>query len=372
MPAIKASGLSTTSEVILGLPSETKESHIESLTNLIDLGVDNVFAYTLMLLHGSELYTPEEMRKWGYQTKFRVIPRDFTWVSSLNKGVVEVEEVVVSSNTLSFEDYLYCRKFVLLVNLVTQEGYKAVNKWLRTKGISSRDVITETLDRIIFSSTCNATDKGLLELADIFNEYESFTRNELWNSEEELHEFYATRSNFQKLVSGEAGINCLQTFRAKVWSSHFDTLTALYFSVIEELCFIDGEQSSEEFKNIKRYCLAKTRDIFSNHREHLNPIVFLDYDVETWLNDLDTASNLEKFKLGNPVEYIFELSSSQVETLEKALDLYGRDPISLGKVLIRIPVNALYRTSRPVNEGDSSKTGDERFAKLDLSYQLRI
>jgi radical SAM superfamily enzyme YgiQ (UPF0313 family) len=374
MPAITSSGLSTTSEVILGLPSETKESHIKSLTDLIDLGVDNVFAYTLMLLHGSELYTPEEMKKWEYETKFRVIPRDFTWVSALDRGVIEVEEVAVASNTLTFEDYIYCRKFVLLVNLVTQDGYKAINKWLRNHGISSRLIITRVLDIIESAIDDQVTDEGLLSLAEIFCDYESFTRDELWNSEEEVHDFYATESNFKKLVSGEAGINCLQTFRAKVWASNFDALTKVYFSVIEGLVNLNDEQSVEEFENIKKYCVAKTSDIFSIEREHANPLVFLRYDIKSWLLDLST-SKLAKFKFDTPVQYSFELTSSQFETLEKALELYGRDSISLGKVLIRIPVNTLYRNPRPVDnklEHNNGKIESEWSTKSTLSYQLRI
>ena len=192
MPFIIKSGLSTASEVILGLPGDTRETHISSLCRLIDLGVDNVFAYTLMLLNGSELYTPEEMRKWEYKTKFRVIPRDFTWVEPLGKGVVEVEEVVVASNSLTFEDYVYCRQFVLLVNLITQDGYKAVNKWLREAGISSREVITETLTEILAGISRDSQSVNLKSLRQYFIDYEDFTRKELWDDEKELNEFFFT------------------------------------------------------------------------------------------------------------------------------------------------------------------------------------
>ena len=44
--------------------------------------------YTCMLLNGSELATPESRKKWNFQTKFRILPRDFTTLRN-GKNVIE-------------------------------------------------------------------------------------------------------------------------------------------------------------------------------------------------------------------------------------------------------------------------------------------
>ena len=62
--------------------------------------------YTLMLLDGSELNTPQQREKWGFKTKWRILPRDFVQLRN-GKRVLEIEEVVVSSNTLDFGEYRF-------------------------------------------------------------------------------------------------------------------------------------------------------------------------------------------------------------------------------------------------------------------------
>ncbi len=345
MPSIIKSGLSTASEVILGLPGDTRESHINSLCRLIDLGVDNVFAYTLMLLNGSELYTPEQVFKWGYQTKFRVIPRDFTWVKFLGKGVVEVEEVVVASNTLSFEDYVYCRQFVLLVNLVTQDGFKTVNRWIREEGISSREVLAEALTVIIDDTVFEDGTRNIKKLKQYFKDYERSTRQELWDSESNLNDFFAKSENFEGLVTGKYGINCLQTFRAKIWANSFAELTEVYFCAIERIVAKRNQAYHLEIiQCLKKYCQGKTFDILSEDRLNSNVLVLLEYDVDRWANS--SIGRLDQFKFDAPKNHMFSLTRTQYESLESALAQFGRDELSLGKVLIRISVNTLYRNCK--------------------------
>ena len=57
-----------------------------------------------MLLPGSEMNTPEEREKWKFQTKFRILPRDFTVLQS-GKKVCEVEEVIIASKDMSFDEF---------------------------------------------------------------------------------------------------------------------------------------------------------------------------------------------------------------------------------------------------------------------------
>ena len=67
-PAIREANLQTTSEVILGLPGDTYESHVTTLRKLINSGIDFIQPYTLMLLIGSELNRPEERKKLAIST----------------------------------------------------------------------------------------------------------------------------------------------------------------------------------------------------------------------------------------------------------------------------------------------------------------
>ena len=48
-------GANTYSEVILGLPGDTKKKHYDTIARLIQSGFNRVETYTLMMLHGSEL-----------------------------------------------------------------------------------------------------------------------------------------------------------------------------------------------------------------------------------------------------------------------------------------------------------------------------
>ena len=57
-PAIKKSGLRTISEVILGLPGETYETHLDTLRQLLSAKSDNILVHNCMLLPGSEMNTP--------------------------------------------------------------------------------------------------------------------------------------------------------------------------------------------------------------------------------------------------------------------------------------------------------------------------
>ena len=58
-----------------------------------------------MLLNGTEMATKAHREKYGSKTHFRVIPRDF---GKLDDGSisVEIEEIVTSSNSMTFEDYV--------------------------------------------------------------------------------------------------------------------------------------------------------------------------------------------------------------------------------------------------------------------------
>ena len=143
--AIKEVGLSTMSECILGLPGETFQSHVDTLRNLVRAKIDNIQVFTCMMLPGSELATPEERKKWNLETRFRILPRDFTKLKNGNV-VLETEECVISSDTLSFEEYVELRilAFILWTTNVPV-AYDAIKKLFSELGLDIFDLFFQIL-----------------------------------------------------------------------------------------------------------------------------------------------------------------------------------------------------------------------------------
>ena len=112
------------SEIILGLPGESLKSHFQTIDTVIDAGFNHVNTYQLMMLPGTEIDSPETRQQYEMKTRFRILPRCFGYYNVLGKQVVaaEIEEVCVSTNTLSFEDYIKCRKMHLLIHIYHNDG----------------------------------------------------------------------------------------------------------------------------------------------------------------------------------------------------------------------------------------------------------
>ena len=95
--------------------------------------MDFVVIHNCMLLNGSEMNTPKDRDRFGFKTKFRIVPRDFGVLSN-GKKVCEIEEIVIGSDSLSFDEFLELRLngFVLWIS---NQGivFDALLKFLRQK-----------------------------------------------------------------------------------------------------------------------------------------------------------------------------------------------------------------------------------------------
>ena len=129
------------SDIIVGLPGETFESTLQSVKDIIHADVDEVLIWTLMMLDGSELNVPMEREKWNIKTKYRVIPRDFVKLSN-GKVVLEIEEVGISTSTLSFKEYVNLRLLALVVK-VTKTGlvFDPILKFLQEQNLDIFDLV---------------------------------------------------------------------------------------------------------------------------------------------------------------------------------------------------------------------------------------
>ena len=135
-PTIHEYGVNTSGEIIMGMPGQSYASVLDTIGQLIYGKVDDIIIHACMMLPGSEMAIPAERSKWKLKTKFRILPMDFAVLGN-GKKICEIDEIVVSSKDMTFDDYVSCRKMDLLIetfhnNALFEEFFLS----LKTLGIS--------------------------------------------------------------------------------------------------------------------------------------------------------------------------------------------------------------------------------------------
>ena len=353
-PVIKQSNLRTTSEVILGLPGESKQSHIESLRKLAKANMDDIQVYTCMMLNGSELNIPTEREKWGLKTKYRILSRDFVKLSN-NKNIIETEEVVISSNTLDFDEYIDLRLLAFAI-WVTNKGivYDPILKFLRQNQIDVFELFTN-----IAELKYNPPES----IKEIFASFRKFTVDELWDSPEEIEDNYQRDSEYQKLVDGEEGINIMYHHHALVLSNVMDDWTEYVIRISENLLESKLDDNTiEYFKDVSTYCKGLSHNPLGPDRLETNPLLSFNYDIQKWVDD-QFGKTFDSFRLNQPNKFSFELSNEQYNFVQDKLNIYGDTPVGRSQALKRIPIQKLWR--RPIkSKKDLKEEKEERLFVL--------
>ncbi|MBI2095268.1 MAG: hypothetical protein HYT89_03780 [Candidatus Omnitrophica bacterium] len=223
---IDEDGKLSTPEVILGLPLETRESHLDTLRTLVnEIGASLMFQYTLMLLPGTALYTDEARNKYQYNVKYRMLPTAFGQYRE--EPCFEIEEVAPGHKDLSYKDYLEMREvFFYLHNVNSNAIYRTLVRYIRYLG---GDVIDFMLYLMKRRQSMMADDFPNR----VVNDYIRDTQEELFDSREALVEFFSDTKNYEELKAGKRGKNLAHTYRSYV------LLHAKEWAVYVTNCFRD-------------------------------------------------------------------------------------------------------------------------------------
>jgi hypothetical protein len=319
----------------LGLPGDSYERHVQSLSEVVEAGIDIIDTYTCMLLNGTELNTVSSRANYKIGSHFRILPRDFARLGN-GRIAVEIEEIVSSTNTMSFEDYQEARKLHLMVAVVYNGGgFSPLLRLLRQKKISIIALLQKLVADIALAPA---------PVQAIFSSFVRLTREELWNSEEELRRFVCAENNYERLLKGEIGINLIQTHSAMSlavmgeWVKYvFQTANAM---------FSDDTQSdidvSAMFSDIRAFCGGRAHNIWGGDRNEDNPCISLRYDVEAWMRS-PLSSPLSHYKFDSPAVYQFGFSENKKEEMAGLIQRYGTTTTGIGRVMIQMGRNRIWR-----------------------------
>lgn len=328
-------GLPTFSELILGLPGDSYERHVKSLSEVLEAGINVVEVYTCMLLNGTQLNTAFSRATHKIGSHFRILPRDF---AKLNNGriAVEIEEVVSSTSTMSFEDYCEARKLHMMVAVVYNGGgFAPLLRLLRQNNIP----IMQLLQRLVADM-----DSAPAPVRAVFDSFVRLTKEELWESEDKLREFIYKDNNYDRLLKGEIGINLIQTHSAMSLGVMDEWVEYVFGTAVDILG--DQLQNDPEMPEIlpaiRAYCSGRVHNIWGVDRNESNPCVSLQYDVASWLHS-PVGTPISEYRFIHPVVYRFGFPESKKQEMNAQIKRYGTTTTGIGRIMAQMGRDRIWR-----------------------------
>lgn len=240
-------GMSGT-EIILALPGETKQSHLETLRKLFDWNISYIICYNALILEGSELSSQRASGEFKCKTKFRLIDNSYGEYEGIK--VFETEEGIRESSTISEEEILYFRPVHWLIQFLwNYRFYYDLLKYLRFLKINPLDYITKLIDE--------AEEKAPEKVKAIFKEFREEAKNEWFDSPENLFKYYSQPENFKWLKDGNYGkMNGKYIFKVLIEAK--EDFEDYLLKIAQEFC--PSEMEKEKVKSIVEFLSASIID----------------------------------------------------------------------------------------------------------------
>ncbi len=288
-------------EMILGFPGETKESHIEGLRGLFELQVSNIINYSLQLFDGADLSRKESRDKFGLKSKFRLADQQFGNYDG--EIVIEADEHVLATKTLTEDEILFFRPVHWLIQFCwSYDYYKPLLLYFLSEGINP-------IELIIFAVQQANSKDAPLEIRNLFNNFMIDTSQEWFDSYEELYSFYSQKDEYDKICKGSFGKLNFK-YIARVLNECKNEFDDFMIKIAKKM--LNGKD--EELDNIHRYLTNrsfKPSEIYSLIGGHT---VEFDYDFVEWAKK-GFVESLQKFKIVKPVSIEFCVTDKQKSDL---------------------------------------------------------
>jgi len=94
-------------DLLVGLPGETYQSHLNSLEKVLTLGITQIFGGEIQMLPGADMDTEESRKKFGLKTKYRFFEGGYGVYRG--KFIYELQESIRETNTMTEKEMLKLR-----------------------------------------------------------------------------------------------------------------------------------------------------------------------------------------------------------------------------------------------------------------------
>jgi predicted DNA-binding protein YlxM (UPF0122 family) len=333
------------SEIILNLPGETVESHLQSIRAPVEASITRIQMYPLTLLPGTEMENVESRNKYGTKTKFRILPRCFGVYrfGDLSYPSAEIVEMVVEQDSMSFQDYLYCKEFELSVELFYNDHYlEEIRGLLEHLGLSMFDFIKACHELLpTFPDDLKALYAGL----------RNAVREELWDSRESVENFVQDRDKLGQYERDEHK-NSLATNRAIgvmtcAKSLHQVAHRAVHNYLRQE--GIDDPMLDEYIGEALRFSLFRKDDLLRTS-DTLTATFGFDFPK---LKERDFVGDPSQFRLAEPRQLRFWHDGKRAREIRDLYEVYDDPILGMRNVLyhsMNAPTSAYFRSFEYVHQ----------------------
>jgi radical SAM superfamily enzyme YgiQ (UPF0313 family) len=333
---VRGRGLRSTSDLILGLPGESKESHLTALFKLIDAGTNQAHCFQAMMLKGSDLESLETRAEFGFGSRFRVLPKNFGEYE--DERVFDIEEVVVETATLPFDDYISCRKHHLAFSIFWNDSwFTEVTDVLTSRfGIEPSEWLVAMLDGM-------ERDQGAVHR--LLDDFVAETRGELFESREACAAFYGDDENFERLRRGEIGDNLMYKYRARASFFEWPDVCACAMEATRRLLDEKGlldDGLAALWPDLQSWIQARHAHGRSVEEVTHPADVELQHDISRWLTE-QGSEPAAAYRLQTPLRLTFELTTEGAEELKRALAVWSDKLTGLTKLVTRIRITSQVR-----------------------------
>ncbi|MBI4717864.1 MAG: radical SAM protein [Planctomycetes bacterium] len=342
---VRGRGLKSNSDLILGLPGESYRSHVDAVFKLVDAGTNQMHCFQAMMLKGSEMEMVESRTQFQFDTRFRVLPKNFGVYD--DEKVFDIEEIIVGTDTLSFDDYLEARKLHMTFSVFWNDGWFGdVVDFLVSCGVKRSEWLWAMLQAM-------QEDRGRVRA--FLDSFVEETRNELFPTREACTEFYAQPENFPRLLAGEIGDNLMYRYRAIASFPLWREVCRLAMEATKKLIVARGiavemPELDSFWRDFHRYVELKHAH-GDTPTEVLAPVrTALRHDIPRWLGD-GAPRDTRPYAVGPAETFEFRLTEEGSREMEAAFKVWTYQIKGLSKMVTRIRVASQVRECRRLPAG---------------------
>ena len=232
----------TRTDILVGLPGESFDSHLRSLNTALAYGINDILGGEVHLLPGSEMNTKESREKFGLKTKYRFMEG----ASGIYKGetVFEIQEVIRATNDMTEPEMIKLRALqALFFGGLTLGDHRSLVPYLISKG----GHLTDLYRNIILRGPTHPV------LHKTFEWLESQISSEWFESVEEAVLYLKDPKNNADFFGENMFVKLNFAFTAYLLL-HPDQYEAYYQQIEEEVCRLLPNEPKNIIHEIVKLC----------------------------------------------------------------------------------------------------------------------